>query len=691
MSLIFGMGLFLVFVGTVLAQTVPGNDDRKLAPVINEDAKNRIPDQYIVVFKPGTNREVVMSAQRKVKELGGKVEHMYTSALIGFSVKLPQGALQALRAIPGVAYIEADQMGSINTIWNQPPNPSTNPPTGLDRTTQRLLPLDNLYTYDGTGTGVHAYVIDTGIRTTHSEFTGRIGAGFSLPSNSVEDCQGHGTHVAGTIGGTIYGIAKQVTLHPVRVFSDCSGSTPASNAVLGIDWVTSNAILPAVANISLQFGSSVTVAAAVTASIASGVTYAVSANNFNDDACNYSPSSVLTAITVGNVNPTNDTRSGTSNFGTCVDLFAPGVDILSAGIASDAATATLSGTSMASPHVAGVAARHLSSFPAKTPAQVWAQIDLIASVFPTTAGWPGITNPGVGSPNKLLYWGAVNDAFDEGDPHIKTVDGIYYDFQDAGEFVALRGGNGLEIQTRQAAIPTWPSAGVNTAIAARVGNHRVTWQQNSNGTSSQPSDLQLRVDGVLKTIGANGLDLGSVGRIERSSFDGIKVVFPDGTDLRVTPHCWTGNPCFLNVQVFGTPATEGLMGIVERGSWLKADFAKTWRVTKKTSLFDYAPDTSSETFTFPPFEGEIPPVRPENLALAQNACGDLLDENRKKNCIFDVSVTGDPVFAKGAMVSQMIEHMVKGRPSPPVVCPVCVDTGKKHARWWQHFWPWNKR
>ena len=489
---------------TALAQTVPDIPDSNLAPVLNEKLPNRIPDKYIVVFKLGTSREVVLAAQKKVKELGGKVVHTYTSALIGFSVKLPESGLQALRAIPGVAYIEVDQVAELNTITIQPPNPPVNPPAGLDRTSERLLPLDNLYTYDGSGVDVHVYVIDTGIRASHTEFGGRVSGGTNTMSAAAgtDDCHGHGTHVAATVGGTNFGIAKNVLLHPVRA-GDCF-DTYLAPLIAAVDWVTANRVLPAVVNLSSRVFNSPALNTAVTNSIAapSLVTYVVAAGNDNLDVCgnNISPAMVPTAITVGAIDPTNDTRAAFSNVGTCVDLFAPGVNTLSAGIANDTATATMDGTSMAAPHVAGVAARHLSSFPGKTPAQVWAQIDLMANLFGVTAAWLGITDPGVGSPNKLLHWGAVNDASDDGDPHITTVNGIHYDFQDAGEFVALRDANGMEIQTRQTPVATAPWVSLNTAIAARVGKYRVTWQPNISGIPD-PSGLELRVDGVLTTLG----------------------------------------------------------------------------------------------------------------------------------------------------------------------------------------------
>lgn len=351
------------------------------APVLNERAPNVIPGQYIVVFEKGTTREFVRAAQDTVKKLGGTVGFTYTAALIGFSAKLPANALQVLRSMPRVAYIEADQEGTLATI-------ELNPPTGLDRTSERLLPLNNRYTYSETGTGVNVYVLDTGIRATHTDFGGRVSGGVDeiMDGNGTNDCHGHGTHVSGTIGGVTYGIAKQVALHPVRV-ATCTGGVPSSAAIAGVDWVTMNAVHPAVANMSLQFtGGSTSLDTAVTNSIGSGVVYVVAAGNSNTDACIGSPSRVPAAITVGAIDPTNDTRASFSNFGTCVDLFAPGVNILSDWNTNDTATNTISGTSQATPHVAGVAVRYLQNHPTATPAAVLSAIHNADDVS-TTPGW----------------------------------------------------------------------------------------------------------------------------------------------------------------------------------------------------------------------------------------------------------------------------------------------------------------
>jgi subtilisin family serine protease len=693
------LSLLIILVLGIRMVEHPVAAQTQLARAINEGGPNAIPGQYIVVFKPGTSRNDVLVAERTVERLGGKIGFRYTSALIGFSAKLPASALQTLRAARGVDWIEADQKVSLTTI-------QSNPPKGLDRTSERLLPLDNQYTYGQTGLGVHAYVLDTGILTSHNEFGVRAsGVFFDAFGGQGQDCNGHGTHVAGTIGGTTYGIAKDVTLHAVRVLG-CNGSGSESGVVAGVNWVLSQYQQlgqPAVANMSLGAPPSVllqTLNTAVANSIALGVTYTIAAGNSNGaDACTVSPALVTTAITVGAVNPINDTLASFSNLGSCLDLFAPGVNILSSWHTSTTATATISGTSMAAPHVAGVAALYLQFHPLDNPAAVWNAIHYADNVFGTTPGWPGIINLPAYSPNELLHWGSVlYDGFNDGDPHLTTVDGIHYDFQSAGEFVTLRDAGGLEIQTRQTPVATtfnsWPNphtglascVSVNTAVAARVGKHRVTFQPNLSGVPD-PSGLQLRVDGVLTTVGANGLALGPGGRVAPSVGGGIEIDFPDGTALIVTPGWWASqSKWYINLSVFHTPASAGIMGAMAPGSWLPAlpnntsmgpkptaahqryvdlyqKFADAWRVTGRTSLFDYAPGTSTATFTLPswPQENgpcvipENPPAKPADPRLAQQVCSAVVDKNVKDNCVFDVTATGEPGFAKTYLLSQQIQ------------------------------------
>jgi subtilisin family serine protease len=276
-------------------------------------------------------------------------------------------------------------------------SPQNQAPWGLDRIDQADRPLDTQYTFKTTGAGVHAFVVDTGIRADHVEFTGRVKPGFNAiaDTNGTNDCNGHGTHVAGTLGGTTWGVAKGVTLIPVRVL-DCAGSGAWSGVIAGIDYVANSTLRPAVANLSLGGSVSSAVDAAIAGAVASGVTVVVAAGNSNLDACNFSPAREPSAITVG-ATTSNDYRASYSNIGRCLDLYAPGTYITSAWNTDVAASKPLSGTSMASPHAAGVAALVLASNPSATPASVASFI--ISSATPNRL----TTGDTTGSPNLLLY------------------------------------------------------------------------------------------------------------------------------------------------------------------------------------------------------------------------------------------------------------------------------------------------
>lgn len=352
------------------------------------EAGQGIAGAYIVVLRdvPGLGRAAEVAAAMGVSPAA--IRYEYGAALKGFAARVSESEAARLARDPRVAFVEQDQVMSLSTVQS----PAT---WGIDRIDQRALPLSGSYAYANTGSGVRAYIIDTGIRFSHNEFGGRATSGYdAVDGGSADDCNGHGTHVAGTVGGATYGVAKGVALVAVRVLN-CSGSGTTSGVIAGVDWVTSNHSGASVANMSLGGGVSTALDNAVANSMGSGVTYAIAAGNSNRDACKFSPARVPAAITVG-ATTSSDARASYSNYGKCLDLFAPGSSITSAWYTSNTATNTISGTSMATPHVAGVAALYLQSVPGAMPAAV-------ASALVANATAKVVGNAGRNSPNWLVY------------------------------------------------------------------------------------------------------------------------------------------------------------------------------------------------------------------------------------------------------------------------------------------------
>jgi subtilisin family serine protease len=354
-----------------------------------------IQGEYIVVFNDGVGNPGA-TARQLVGAHGGEIQFTYEHAIRGFAARLPEPAVAAMQRSPHVAYIEENQ--EYHAIATQ-----TNATWGIDRIDQRDLPLSTTYTYANTGSGVRAYILDTGIRYTHNEFGSRATFGFDAFGGNGNDCNGHGTHVAGTVGGTLYGVAKGVSLIAVRVL-DCNGSGTTAGVIAGVDWVTANHVKPAVANMSLGGGASSTLDAAVANSISAGVTYGLAAGNGDfigrpQDACNSSPARVASGITVGSTT-SSDNESSFSNYGTCVNILAPGSSITSAWHQSDTDTRAISGTSMATPHVIGAAALYLAANPGSSPSQVGNALVNNASASRITLHSRSTSG---GTPNLLLY------------------------------------------------------------------------------------------------------------------------------------------------------------------------------------------------------------------------------------------------------------------------------------------------
>jgi subtilisin family serine protease len=376
-----------LFLGSVFTLAACGGDmgveadelGQSGAPLMQAEPGRAIPDAYIIKVKDGADARSVAAVA------GVEPRYVYEAALNGFAATLNRGQLNALRNNPNVEYIEEDQVVMADIT-------QSNATWGLDRIDQRSLPLNGTYVYNRTGAGLFAYIIDTGLQANHPDFGTRARNMYDAFGGTGNDCNGHGTHVGGTVGGTTWGVAKGVNLRGVRVL-DCNGSGSNSGVIAGIDWVRLNHAKPAIANLSLGGGFSSATNTAVNNLASAGVFVAVAAGNSNADACNYSPASASGVTTVA-ASTSSDARASYSNYGSCVNIYAPGSSITSAWISSG--TRTINGTSMASPHVAGVGVLYKHTFGDASQSTVanWIYNNATTSVISGNIS---------GTPNRLLF------------------------------------------------------------------------------------------------------------------------------------------------------------------------------------------------------------------------------------------------------------------------------------------------
>lgn len=533
------LSLLMLSVGLV---AVPGGAQTPGGPDRIRRVRDPIFESYIVTLR-SNETDVPQAARSLETEFGGKLSRVYTSAIKGFAIRLPESAARRLAQNPRVALVEQD--GVVRLSETQ-----SNPSWGLDRSDQMDLPLNQSYVYNATGTGVSAYIIDTGIRTTHTDFGGRAKVGYDAVNDGQNgyDCNGHGTHVAGTVGGSAYGVAKNTSLIAVRVL-DCSGSGSNSGVIAGVDWVTGNRALPAVANMSLGGGPSDTLDNAIRNSIKSGVTYTLAAGNASKDACTYSPARTAEAITVG-ATDINDNKAWFSNTGTCLDLFAPGMNITSAYNGSDTATANLSGTSMAAPHVAGAVAMYLDKNPSASPSDV-------ANALLNASTPDKVLSAGAGSPNRLLFsgfLGATPPPPGENSPPVAGFSaacaGLTCTFTDASTddgYIASRAwtfGDGAT-STVTNPVKTYAAAGtypVNLTVTDNGGATATKMQSVTVPTDPDPSVPNL-------TNGAPRSDLSAAS----GTFTYSKIYVPSGKgrlkiQLSATQTC--GSSCNPNLDLY---------------------------------------------------------------------------------------------------------------------------------------------
>ncbi len=473
--------LILAVTGFATAVGVVASAAPSEGQIVGAGSANAIPDSYIVVLKTGVAADVSTKSRALAAQYNAQLKHTYAAAIHGFAATMSAAKARQLAAHSDVAYVEQNQKIHLNDTQSNPPS------WGLDRVDQRPLPVDNAYSYSTTASNVHAYVIDTGIHMTHNDFGGRASTGFDAitPGGTADDCYGHGTHVAGTIGGTSYGVAKGVSLVAVRVL-DCSGSGSTAEVVAGVDWVAAHAIKPAVANMSLGGGQDPAIDSAVQSAINDGIVFSVSAGNADADACGQSPADVSSAITVG-ATDINDNRASFSNFGSCVDLFAPGVDITSSWNTSNSATRVLSGTSMAAPHVTGAAALVLAANPTWTPAQVSANLTGNATPY-------SVVHRGSNSPNLLLYTGSAavppppaND-FDISMPSTGAVAQGYHSSAIISTSITLGGSQTVNLTA--SSLPTGVTVGFSSSSISTGNTSTATFNASA---STVPGDYKIAI------------------------------------------------------------------------------------------------------------------------------------------------------------------------------------------------------
>jgi len=526
--------------------------------------ENPVTGQYIVVLKDDAargpdqpywaGRTVPDVAQEMALLYSAQLRHVYQHALKGFAVAMSPQQAERLAKDPRVAYVEED--GVVQAIATQ-----NNPTWGLDRIDQRNLPLSNSYTYNTTASNVRAYIIDTGILASHNEFGGRAYSGYTAINDGrgTTDCNGHGTHVAGTVGGATYGVAKGVKLYAVRVL-DCNGSGTNSGVIAGVDWVTANHVKPAVANMSLGGGASSALDTAVNNSINAGVFYAVAAGNDNKDACNYSPARVAAAMTVGSTT-SSDARSSFSNYGTCVNIFAPGSSITSAWHTSNTATNTISGTSMASPHVAGVGALYLANNTSASPSAVFN-----ALVNNATTGV--LTGIGTGSPNRLVYsiFGGSTD-----NPPVASFTYSCSGLTCSFDGRASTDDNGITAYNWTFGDGTTGSGATVSKTYSAAGTYSVTLtvRDTANQTNSQTKSVTVSsgapctnceyYTGTLSGSGASSYQPnGSYYYSSKSGTHQGWLQGPSGTDFDLYLQRWNGSTWVTVARSEGTTSTESI-------------------------------------------------------------------------------------------------------------------------------------